>query len=34
VELAELPRPLVGDLDGPRAAARLIGMANYIAGRQ
>jgi hypothetical protein len=33
-ELAELPRPLVGDLDGPRAAARLIGMANYIAGRQ
>ena len=33
-ELAELPRPLVGDLDGPRAAARLLGMANYIAGRQ
>jgi uncharacterized RDD family membrane protein YckC len=33
-ELAELPRPLVGDLDGPRAAARLIGMANHIAGRQ
>jgi uncharacterized RDD family membrane protein YckC len=33
-ELAELPRPLVGDLAGPRAAARLIGMANYIAGRQ
>jgi uncharacterized RDD family membrane protein YckC len=33
-ELAELPTPLVGDLDGPRAAARLIGMANHIAGRQ
>lgn len=33
-ELAELPRPLVGSLDGPRAAARLIGMANHIAGRQ
>jgi uncharacterized RDD family membrane protein YckC len=33
-ELAELPQPLVGDLDGPRAAARLLGMANYIAGRQ
>src|SRR5262245_58154181 len=33
-ELAELPRPLVGNLDGPRAAARLIGMANHIAGRQ
>ena len=33
-ELAELPRPLVGDLDGARAAARLIGMANHIAGRQ
>jgi len=33
-ELAELPRPLVGDLDGPRAAARLLGMANHIAGRQ
>jgi uncharacterized RDD family membrane protein YckC len=33
-ELAGLPRPLVGDLDGPRAAARLIGMANHIAGRQ
>ena len=33
-ELAELPRPLVGNLDGPRAAARLVGMANHIAGRQ
>jgi len=32
-ELAELPEPLVGSLDGNRAAARLIGMANYIAGR-
>jgi uncharacterized RDD family membrane protein YckC len=33
-ELAELPAPLVGTLDGGRAAARLIGMANYIAGRK
>ena len=33
-ELAELPRPLVGDLDGARAAARLLGMANHLAGRQ
>ena len=33
-ELAELPTPLVANLDGTRAAARLIGMANYIAGRQ
>jgi uncharacterized RDD family membrane protein YckC len=32
-ELAELPEPLVGNLDGNRAAARLIGMANFIAGR-
>jgi hypothetical protein len=32
-ELAELPTPLVGQLDGARAAARLIGMANHIAGR-
>jgi uncharacterized RDD family membrane protein YckC len=31
-ELGELPSPLVGTLDGGRAAARLIGMANYIAG--
>ena len=31
-ELAGLPSPLVGTLDGTRAAARLIGMANYIAG--
>ena len=33
-ELAEMPSPLVGNLDGTRAAARLIGMANYIAGRK
>jgi uncharacterized RDD family membrane protein YckC len=33
-ELAGLPRPLVGDLDGGRAAARLLGMASHIAGRQ
>jgi uncharacterized RDD family membrane protein YckC len=33
-ELAELPRPLVGGAAGERAAARLLGMANYIAGRQ
>lgn len=33
-ELAELPSPLVGNLDGNRAASRLIGMANYIAGRK
>ncbi|HEX7055270.1 MAG TPA: RDD family protein [Burkholderiales bacterium] len=32
-ELAELPTPLVGRLDGPRAAARLLGIANYLAGR-
>jgi uncharacterized RDD family membrane protein YckC len=32
-ELAELPTPLVGSLDGERAAARLLGMANHIAGR-
>ncbi len=32
-ELAELPTPLVGRLDGPRAAARLLGIANYIVGR-
>lgn len=33
-ELAELPTPLVGTLEGERAAARLLGMANYLAGRQ
>ncbi len=33
-ELAGLPRPLVGDLEGSRAAARLLGMASHIAGRQ
>jgi len=32
-ELAELPTPLVGQLDGERAAMRLLGMANHIAGR-
>jgi uncharacterized RDD family membrane protein YckC len=32
-ELAELPKPLVGRLEGPRAAARLLGIANYLAGR-
>src|SRR5690348_4870029 len=32
-ELAELPAPLVGTLDGPRAAARLLGIASYLAGR-
>jgi uncharacterized RDD family membrane protein YckC len=32
-ELAELPTPLVGRLQGERAAARLLGMANYLAGR-
>jgi uncharacterized RDD family membrane protein YckC len=33
-ELSELPTPIVGSLDGARAAARLIGIANYIAGRK
>ncbi|HEU4352852.1 MAG TPA: RDD family protein [Burkholderiales bacterium] len=33
-ELSTLPTPLVSGLDGARAAARLIGMANYLAGRQ
>ena len=33
-ELAALPTPLVGGLHGERAAARLLGMANYLAGRQ
>ena len=33
-ELAELPTPLVGALAGERAAERLLGMANYLAGRQ
>jgi uncharacterized RDD family membrane protein YckC len=33
-ELSALPKPLVGGLDGERAAARLIGMANHLAGRQ
>ena len=33
-ELAALPAPLVGRLDGERAAARILGVANYLAGRQ
>jgi uncharacterized RDD family membrane protein YckC len=33
-ELAELPRPLVGNVPREQAAAQLIGMANYLAGRQ
>ena len=33
-ELAELPTPLVGTLTGKRAAERLLGMANYLVGRQ
>jgi uncharacterized RDD family membrane protein YckC len=33
-ELAELPTPLVGNIGGERAAARLVGMANYLSGRQ
>src|SRR5574341_241902 len=33
-ELAELPKPLVGRLEREHAAARLLGMANYLAGRQ
>lgn len=32
-ELAELPTPLVGQLEGQRAAVRLLGIANHIAGR-
>ena len=31
-ELAELPTPLVGALQGSRAATRLLGIANYLAG--
>ena len=33
-ELAALPEPLVGRLEGERAGARMLGMANYLAGRQ
>ena len=33
-ELAALPTPLVGNVDGGRAAERIVGMANYLAGRQ
>jgi uncharacterized RDD family membrane protein YckC len=33
-ELAALPQPLVGQLQGAPAAQRLLGMANYLAGKQ
>ena len=33
-ELASLPKPLVGTADAALAAERLLGMANYIKGRQ
>jgi uncharacterized RDD family membrane protein YckC len=33
-ELAELPKPLVQPLRGGAAVARVLGMANYLAGRQ
>jgi hypothetical protein len=33
-ELSELPTPLVGRLDGARAAARMVVIANYLSGRQ
>ncbi|MGH8740943.1 MAG: RDD family protein [Burkholderiales bacterium] len=33
-ELAELPTPLVGALSGEQATTRLLGMANYLAGKQ
>ena len=33
-ELAALPAPLVGRLEGERAAARILGVANHLAGRQ
>jgi uncharacterized RDD family membrane protein YckC len=33
-ELAALPQPLVGQLQGAAAAQRLLGMANYLAGKQ
>jgi hypothetical protein len=32
-ELAELPTPLVGELQGEQATRRLLGMANHLAGR-
>ncbi len=32
-ELSELPTPLVGRLEGPQAAARMVGIANYLSGR-
>ena len=33
-ELASLPAPLVGRLQGQQAAVRLLGVANYLAGKQ
>jgi hypothetical protein len=33
-ELAELPTPLVGRAERAAAAARILGIANYLAGRQ
>jgi uncharacterized RDD family membrane protein YckC len=33
-ELAELPKPLVGGTERTAAAARILGIANYLAGRQ
>ena len=33
-ELSELPRPLVGQLQGAGAAARMLGVANHLAGKQ
>jgi uncharacterized RDD family membrane protein YckC len=33
-ELAALPTPLVGQLQGQQAAVRLLGIANYLAGKQ
>jgi hypothetical protein len=32
-ELAELPKPLVGGTERAAAAARILGIANYLAGR-
>jgi uncharacterized RDD family membrane protein YckC len=32
-ELSELPTPLVGQLAGQQAAARMVGIANYLSGR-
>jgi uncharacterized RDD family membrane protein YckC len=33
-ELSELPQPLVGKLQGAGAAQRMLGVANYLAGKQ